>query len=54
MPEIALAFAVTEARVNQWLELVGLPEPVLDALAAGEISLGTAMAFTLSECETPN
>ena len=48
VPEIALAFAVTEARVYQRLALAGLPEPVLDALAAGEISLGTAKAFTLS------
>lgn len=52
VPEIALAFAVTEARVYQRLALAGLPEPVLDALAAGEISLGTAKAFTLSDDET--
>ena len=51
VPEIALAFAVTEARVYQRLALAGLPEPVLDALAAGEISLGTAKAFTLSDDE---
>lgn len=50
-PEIALAFAVTEARVYQRLALANLPEPVLDALAAGEISLGTAKAFTLSDDE---
>ncbi len=49
VPEIALAFAVTEARVYQRLALAGLPEPVLDALGAGEISLGTAKAFTLSD-----
>ena len=49
VPEIALAFAVTEARVYQRLALANLPEPVLDALAAGEISLGTAKAFTLSD-----
>lgn len=48
VPEIALAFAVTEARVYQRLALVGLPEPVLDALAEREISLGTAKAFTLT------
>ena len=52
VPEIALAFAVTEARVYQRLALAGLPEPVLDALAAGEISLGTAKAFTLSDDDT--
>ncbi|MEO0762635.1 MAG: ParB/RepB/Spo0J family partition protein, partial [Pseudomonadota bacterium] len=51
VPEIALAFAVTETRVYQRLALAGLPEPVLDALAAGEISLGTAKAFTLSQDE---
>jgi len=52
VPEIALAFAVTEARVYQRLALAGLPEPVLDALASGEISLGSAKAFTLSDDET--
>ena len=51
VPEIALAFAVTEARVYQRLALAGLPEPVLNALAAGEISLGAAKAFTLSDDE---
>ena len=51
VPEIALAFAVTEARVYQRLALAGLPEPVLNALAAGEISLGSAKAFTLSDDE---
>jgi len=51
VPEIALAFAVTEARVYQRLALAGLPDPVMDALAAGEISLGTAKAFTLSDDE---
>ena len=51
VPDIALAFAVTEARVYQRLALAGLPEPVLDALAGGEISLGTAKAFTLSDDE---
>ena len=52
IPEIALAFAVTEARVYQRLALAGLTAPMLDALAAGEISLGTAKAFTLSDDET--
>lgn len=51
VPDIALAFAVTEARVYQRLALAGLPELVLDALAGGEISLGTAKAFTLSDDE---
>lgn len=52
VPEIALAFAVTEARVYQRLALANLPEPVLAALAAGEISLGSAKAFTLSDDES--
>ncbi|MEO0525496.1 MAG: ParB/RepB/Spo0J family partition protein [Pseudomonadota bacterium] len=52
VPEIAVAFAVTEGRVYQRLALAGLPEPVLDALAAGEISLGIAKAFTLSDDES--
>ena len=47
--DIALAFAVGEARVYQRLALAALPQPVLDALAAGEITLGAAKAFTLSE-----
>ena len=51
VPEIALAFAVTEGRVYQRLALAGLPEPVLNALAEGEISLGSAKAFTLSDDE---
>lgn len=51
VPEISLAFAVSEARVYQRLALAGLPDPVLDALAAGEIGLGTAKAFTLSDDE---
>ncbi len=51
VPEIALAFAVTEARVYQRLALAGLPAAVLDALTDGEISLGTAKAFTLSDDE---
>ncbi len=51
VPEIALAFAVTEARVYQRLAQAGLPEPVLASLAAREISLGTAKAFTVSDDE---
>ena len=47
--DIALAFAVSEARVYQRLALAALPQPVLDALAAGEITLGAAKAFTLSQ-----
>ncbi len=49
VPDIALAFATSEARVYQRLALAALPAPVIDALAAGEITLGAAKAFTLSE-----
>ena len=45
---IARAFAVTEAHVYRRLALAHLPDPVLDALAAGEISLSNAAAFTVS------
>lgn len=43
---IATAFCVTEAHVRRRLKLADLPEPALDALAAGEISLGVAQALT--------
>lgn len=46
---IARAFAVTEAHVYRRLALANLPDAVLAALAAGEISLGQASAFTVSE-----
>lgn len=48
---IARAFAVTEKHVYRRLALAHLPEPVLDALAAGEISLGIAACFTISDDE---
>ncbi|MEM1363435.1 MAG: ParB/RepB/Spo0J family partition protein [Pseudomonadota bacterium] len=44
---IARAFAVTEAHVRKRLALSNLPEPVLDALGAKEISLGEAACFTI-------
>jgi ParB family chromosome partitioning protein len=48
---IARAFAVTEKHVYRRLALAHLPEPVLDALAANEISLSNAAAFTVSNDE---
>ncbi|EEE35177.1 ParB domain protein nuclease [Rhodobacteraceae bacterium KLH11] len=46
---IARAFAVTEAHVHKRLKLAGLPEQVIDALDAREISLGEAAAFTICD-----
>lgn len=46
---IATAFCVTEAHVRRRLKLADLPEPALDALAAGEISLGVAQALTTAQ-----
>ncbi|WP_435170314.1 ParB/RepB/Spo0J family partition protein [Falsirhodobacter sp. 1013] len=48
---IAKAFGVTEAHVYRRLKLADLPAPVLDALAAKEISLAFATAFTVSNDE---
>ena len=45
---IAKAFATTEDHVRRRLALAELPDPVLDALKAGEISLSAAAAFTVS------
>ncbi|WP_435171577.1 ParB/RepB/Spo0J family partition protein [Falsirhodobacter sp. 1013] len=50
-PSIAKAFGVTEAHVYRRLKLADLPAPVMDALAAGQISLATAAAFTVSNDE---
>lgn len=44
---IARAFAVTEAHVYKRLKLASLPEQVIEALAAKEINLGEAAAFTI-------
>ena len=49
--KISQAFGVTEAHVRRRLALAGLPEQVLDALKAGEISMGQAKAMTVSEDE---
>lgn len=43
---IARAFAVTEKHVRQRLRLAGLPDPVLDQLRAGRITLDQAAALT--------
>lgn len=47
LPAVASAFAVTEAHVRRRLKLASLPEPILDALKAGQIGAGHAQAFTL-------
>ena len=51
LTKISKAFGVTEAHVRRRLALAGLPCPVLDALKSGEISLGQAQAFTVSDDE---
>lgn len=43
---IASAFAVTDAHVRRRLKLAALPAAVLDALKAGQITLGHAAIFT--------
>ena len=48
---IARAFAQTEAHVYRRLALANLPEPVLAALEAGEVSLSAAKCFTISDDE---
>lgn len=48
---IARAFAVSEAHVYRRLALAHLPEPVLDALQANQISLSNAAALTVSNDE---
>lgn len=48
---IARAFAVTEKHVYRRLALAHLPEPVIEALAQGEISLSMAQCFTICDDE---
>ena len=48
VPDIALAFGVREQQVYRRLALAGLPDAVLAALRADEISLAMAACFTLS------
>lgn len=49
--DIAMAYGATEAHVYRRLALANLPEPVIDALRKGEISLSNAAAFTISDDE---
>ncbi|WP_108862350.1 ParB/RepB/Spo0J family partition protein [Ruegeria sp. Alg231-54] len=49
--KISNAFGVTEAHVRRRLALAGLPDPVLDAVKAGEISQGIAKAMTICDDE---
>jgi ParB family chromosome partitioning protein len=49
--DIAVAYGVTEKHVYRRLALAGLPEPVLDALKAGQIGLSHAAAFTVGDDE---
>lgn len=48
IPEIALAYGVTEKHVYRRLALADLPTSVLDALKADQLNLSAASAFTLS------
>lgn len=48
---IARAFTVTEKHVYRRLALAHLAEPILNALAAGEISLSMAACFTICDDE---
>ncbi len=48
---IALAFGVSEAHVYRRLKLAGLPQAVLQALKADEITLAAAACFTLCDDE---
>lgn len=49
--KISVAFGVTEAHVRRRLALADLPDPVLDAVKAGEISQGIAKAMTICDDE---
>ena len=51
VPEIALAYGASEARVHRRLKLADLPQPVLAALRANEITLASAAIFTLCHDE---
>jgi ParB family chromosome partitioning protein len=46
IPEVAIAFARTERHVAQRLALAGLPQPALDALRAGKITIDIARLLT--------
>ncbi|WP_298571959.1 ParB/RepB/Spo0J family partition protein [uncultured Aliiroseovarius sp.] len=48
---IARSFAVTEKHVYRRLALAHLSDPIIEALAAGEINLSMAACFTISDDE---
>ena len=48
---IARAFAVTEKHVYRRLALANLADPIIEALAAGEINLSMAACFTICDDE---
>ena len=52
VPEIALAFGVSERHVYRRLALAALPDAVLAALRADEITLAMAACFTVANDET--
>lgn len=49
LPDIARAFATTEAHVRRRMALADLPVEVLNALKAKQISLSAAAAFTVTQ-----
>lgn len=49
---IARTFGTTEVKVYRRLALAALPAVILDAYKAGEITYGTAAAFTIAQDET--
>ena len=49
VPQVAKAYCVTEAHVRRRAAIANLPDAVLDALKAGEISMSDAQAFTVSD-----
>ncbi|AET73325.1 ParB family protein [Emiliania huxleyi virus PS401] len=51
VPQIARAYAVTEGHVARRMKLACLPDPVLEALEKGQITLDVAQAFTISDDE---
>ncbi len=51
VPAIARVFGQTEKHVYRRLALAALPVPVLDALKAGELTLGAAECFTVAQSE---
>ncbi|MEO1105584.1 MAG: ParB/RepB/Spo0J family partition protein, partial [Pseudomonadota bacterium] len=49
VPQIAKAFGVTVRHVAGRLKLAKLPDPILDALRANEITLDVAAAYTVTD-----